>query len=86
VEAYRFQPIQTQTTIGGIMKVGDLVRTKKMYIIMVTGNPSQTNKTLTPKIDGFVIENYNRDAKVSFPSLGYISTFQKTDLTLLSEA
>ena len=29
------------------MKVGDLVRTKKMYIIMVTGNPSQTNKTLT---------------------------------------
>jgi len=68
------------------MKVGDLVRTKKMYILMVTGDSSQTNKTLTPKIDGFVIESYNRDAKVSFPSLGYISTFQKTDLKLLSEA
>jgi len=62
------------------------VRTKKMYILMVTGDSSQTNKSLTPKIDGFVIESYNRDAKVSFPSLGYISTFQKTDLTLLSEA
>ena len=68
------------------MRVGDLVRTKKMYILMVTGDPHQTNKSLTPKIDGFVIESYNRDAKVSFPSLGYISTFQKTDLTLLSEA
>ena len=68
------------------MKVGDLVRTKKMYIIMVTGDLLQPNKTLTPKIDGFVIESYNRDAKVSFPSLGCISTFQKTDLKLLSEA
>jgi hypothetical protein len=68
------------------MKVGDLVRTKKMYIIMVTGNHHQTSKTLTPKIDGFVIESYNRDAKVSFPSLGYISKFQKSDLTILSEA
>lgn len=68
------------------MKVGDLVRTKKMYIVMVTGDPHQTNKSLTSKIDGFVIESYNRDAKVSFPSLGHISTFQKTDLTLLSEA
>ena len=68
------------------MRVGDLVRTKKMYIIMVTGTPHQTNKALTPKIDGFVIESYNRDAKVSFPSLDYISTFQKTELKLLSEA
>jgi hypothetical protein len=25
VEAYGFEPIQTQTTIGGIMKVGDLI-------------------------------------------------------------
>jgi len=68
------------------MKVGDLVRTKKMYIIMVTGDSYQTNKPLTPKIDGFVIESYNRDVKVSFPSLGYTSTFQKTVLKLLSEA
>jgi len=68
------------------MKVGDLVRTKKMYIIMVTGAPRQTSKALTPKIDGFVIENYNRDVKVSFPSLGYVAAFQKTDLKLLSEA
>jgi hypothetical protein len=62
------------------MKVGDLVRTKKLYILGGTG------KILTPKLNGIVLESDNTDVKVSFLCVKYLSTFKKTELKLLSEA
>ena len=62
------------------MKVGDLVRTKKMYILPVT------RRVLTPKLNGIVLESDSTDVKVSFLGGMYLTTFQKTDLELLSEA
>ena len=62
------------------MKVGDLVRTKKMYILPVT------RRVLTPKLNGIVLEIDSTDFKVSFLGGVYLATFQKTDLELLSEA
>jgi len=62
------------------MKVGDLVRTKKMYILPVT------RRMLTPKLNGIVLESDSTDVKVSFLGGLYLSTFKKTELTLLSEA
>ena len=62
------------------MKVGDLVRTKKMYILPVT------RRVLTPKLNGIVLEIDSTDVKVSFLGGMYLATFQKTDLKLLSEA
>ncbi len=61
------------------MKVGDLVRTKKMYILPVT------RRVLTPKLNGIVLEIDSTDVKVSFLGGMYLATFQKTDLKLLSE-
>ena len=62
------------------MKVGDLVRTKKVYIV------NDLAALLTPKLNGIVLEIDSTDVKVSFLGGLYLSTFKKTELTLLSEA